>query len=256
MNDIKPENCYQVNSSNKDYLFVNRDNLLPKGYKPKDMVFLDKKKIQLAKKSQLLKITTDALYNMTDSAKKDNIKGFIVNSAYRTEKEQQQVFDDWLAVYKKKTKTYKAAYELTRLRVALPGRSEHQTGLSLDILSKNGKYSSTFYGTKEQKWLEKNCYKYGFIIRYPKDKTKQTFSMYEPWHIRYVGKTLSGFLVRENYCLEEFYQKMFEKKMIDSGSILFILLDEDAKVYLSRELKIKADLGYVSKGKNMLCINY
>lgn len=255
--DIKPDKNIQISSSNATFLFVNRNNPLPKGYKPSNMVYIDKNKIQLSKKSQTLKETANALYKMIDAAKKDKIKGFIVNSAYRNEAEQKEVFDSWLKVYKKQTKTYKEAYELTRLRVALPGTSEHQTGLSLDILCTSGKSSSTFLGTGQQKWLEKNCYKYGFIIRYPKDKTKQTFSMYEPWHIRYVGENLSKYLHDKNYCLEEFYTLLTKNSVVVSDSYFFMLINKNSKAYLDREITdIQIERGYVSKDKDMICLKF
>jgi D-alanyl-D-alanine carboxypeptidase len=257
LNSIKPINNTQISSTKATFLFVNRNNPLPKGYKPKEMVYIDKNKIQLSKKSQLLKVTADALYRMITAAKRDNIKGFIVNSAYRNEAEQKEVFNNWLKVYKKQTKTYKEAYELTRLRVALPGTSEHQTGLSLDILCTSGNNSSTFLGTRQQKWLENNCYKYGFIIRYQKDKTKQTFSMYEPWHIRYMGETLSKFLHDKNYCLEEFYALLSDNKAVVSGSYFFMLINKDRKVYLDYKItNVKIERGFVSKDKDLICLKF
>ncbi len=83
---------------------------------------------------------------------------------------------------------------------ARPGHSEHQTGLAMDINS----VKNSFADTAEGKWLAENCAKYGFILRYPKDKEPQTGYMYEPWHIRYLGKELAETVTSSGLCLEEF----------------------------------------------------
>ena len=70
---------------------------------------------------------------------------------------------------------------------ARPGHSEHQSGLAFDV----NQINDTFIGSPEAIWLEKNCYKYGFILRYPKDKTNETGYKYESWHFRYVGEELA-----------------------------------------------------------------
>ena len=78
---------------------------------------------------------------------------------------------------------------------AKPGHSEHQTGLTYDIVSENTDTNfKTFGKTKEGQWLKDNAYKYGFIIRYPKNKTHITGYQYEPWHIRYVGKDTKNYI--------------------------------------------------------------
>ena len=84
----------------------------------------------------------------------------------------------------------------TDLVSAKPGSSEHQTGLTLDVSSESVgcALEESFGDTSDGKWLAKNCHKYGFIIRYPKDKTKITGYSYEPWHIRYVGRKLATYL--------------------------------------------------------------
>lgn len=76
--------------------------------------------------------------------------------------------------------------------------SEHQTGLAVDINSEDGMDSALLYN-----WLEENSYKYGFILRYPKDKIYITGIGYEAWHFRYVGKQNAEIMTRENFCLEE-----------------------------------------------------
>ncbi len=84
---------------------------------------------------------------------------------------------------------------------ARPGHSEHQSGLAIDL----NEISSAFANTKEGKWVEENCHKYGFILRYPKGKEAQTGYMYEPWHIRYVGVDTATAIYNSGLCLEEYF---------------------------------------------------
>ena len=83
---------------------------------------------------------------------------------------------------------------------AKPGESEHQTGLSFDV----GKVDSSFANTKEAKWIDENAYLYGFIVRYPKNKTNITGYIYEPWHIRYLGKKTAKMVYESKLTLEEY----------------------------------------------------
>ena len=92
---------------------------------------------------------------------------------------------------------------------AMPGHSEHQLGLSIDISNESigCDLIEEFADSPEGIWLQNNCYKYGFIIRYPKDKEHITGYPYEPWHIRYVGKELAEELTRLNVTMEEYFHK-------------------------------------------------
>ena len=83
---------------------------------------------------------------------------------------------------------------------ARPGHSEHQTGLAFDLNS----IDVSFADTKEGKWILRNCYKYGFIIRYPADKEDITGYKWEPWHIRYLGKETAQSVYDSGLCLEEY----------------------------------------------------
>lgn len=87
--------------------------------------------------------------------------------------------------------------------VAIPDTSEHQLGLSVDINANTDKCSSE----KVYQWLDENAYKYGFVKRYPEDKTDITGISNEPWHYRYVGTTVAKIMKEENLCLEEYLEK-------------------------------------------------
>lgn len=213
---------------NNNLLFVNRDNLLPEGYQPKNLVNLDKNKIILSNSIQkLLPMTVDALYTMIGQARKEGIEGYISDSTYRDFNKQKYLYDRRVAINKKLK--VKDPYLESQKRVALPGASEHQTGLALDIYSTNGYSVDSFGYTAQSKWLKNNSWKFGFIVRYPEDKQSLTYTMYEPWHIRYVGYPYSAMLYKENICLEEFmgYMQKNGTKIFtqDKKNYLLIYLD-------------------------------
>ena len=89
---------------------------------------------------------------------------------------------------------------------ARAGYSEHQTGLAVDIYNKVLPYTS-FEETEEFTWMQENAYKYGFILRFPKDKTNITGYQYESWHYRYVGKEVAKEIHENNLTLEEYLAK-------------------------------------------------
>lgn len=121
--------------------------------------------------------TKNAFNEMQAAAKLDNIN-LVIKSGYRSYKTQKNTYN----YYVKRDGTKKADTYSAR-----PGHSEHQTGMAIDLNIVN----DTFHNTKEAKWLSNNCYKYGFILRYPSGKTNETGYKYESWHFRYVGVDLA-----------------------------------------------------------------
>jgi len=173
---------YEVKKENGIYyidniLIANKTYNLPSSYAP----------------GGLLKIFTSNFNNMKNDASKEGINLNII-SGYRSYSSQNYIYNNYVKKDgKNKADTYSAR----------PGHSEHQTGLAADI---NSLYTS-FINTKEGKWLNENCHKYGFIIRYPKGKEEITGYIYEPWHIRYVGVELSTKLYNNGnwISLEEYF---------------------------------------------------
>ena len=103
-----------------------------------------------------------------------------------------------------------SAYRDTALSVALPGTSEHGLGLALDLISNQyTELDEKQAETKEAKWLEENCYKYGFILRYPPEKTAETGIIYEPWHYRYVGEDDAKKIMESGMTLEEYLEESY-----------------------------------------------
>ena len=89
--------------------------------------------------------------------------------------------------------------------VAVPGTSEHQTGLACDITDQYYEFKdSSLENTALYQWMSQHCQEYGFIVRYPKDKEDVTGIIYEPWHFRYVGVEAATYIMEHGLCLEEF----------------------------------------------------
>ncbi len=121
-------------------------------------------------------------------------------SGYRSYERQKEIY---------KKSIQKNGIEHAEQYSAKPGHSEHQTGLAMDISSETVRYEldEIFSKTKEYQWLVRNCWKEGFIIRYPKGKEKITGYAFEPWHIRYVGREEAEIIMRCNITLEEFVRR-------------------------------------------------
>ena len=132
-------------------------------------------------------------------------------SAYRSVERQERVFGDSMKDRVKDGMSYWEAYEETSLNVALPGKSEHALGLALDLISNQySELDEKQQTTAESKWLAENCYKYGFILRYPPEKTNITGIVYEPWHYRYVGEEHAAKITERGITLEEYVQEYYE----------------------------------------------
>ena len=177
-------------------LLLNRKYKLPDGYVPK---------LAEAVKGSGVKLdyrVAPHYQEMYNAAKKDGITLTPV-SGYRSYQRQKNNFDNQIKTYmnqgmNKVTATQKAA----EIRL-LPGTSEHNAGLAMDICS----LSTKFDQTKEFRWLQAHAHEYGFIMRYPKDKTNVTKITYEPWHYRYVGKDIAKQLKSSGQVLEEYLGK-------------------------------------------------
>lgn len=158
-------------------VLVNKLNSLPSDYVPKDLRGVNLPSVK--GKDQLRAVAASALEAMFKDAKS---AGHILyaRSGYRSYSRQSQIFYGYVEKYGRvKTETFSAP----------PGMSEHQTGLTMDISSKSVNFSlvERFGELPEGIWVKDNAWMYGFIIRYPKDKTAITKYSYEPWHLRYVG---------------------------------------------------------------------
>lgn len=139
------------------------------------------------------------LQEMFDDARAEGIYP-IVRSGFRTRQEQEEIYDDRMKEYQGQGMSEKEAMEETQLWVAVPGTSEHELGLAVDINA--DKIHSE--GAEVYTWLSENAYRYGFINRYPSDKTEVTGVANEPWHYRYVGVEAAAQIHEQGICLEEY----------------------------------------------------
>lgn len=180
-------------------VLVNKQNKLPEDYNPADLVYPDVRFIfsEKVEKRKMRQEAATALEQMFKAAENDSILLAGV-SAYRSHSTQITLFDR----YVKRDGLVKA-----RTYSAVPGTSEHETGLAIDVSGSEGKCAAAdcFADTKEAIWLEEHAHEYGFIIRYLKGKEEITGYQYEPWHLRYVGKELAAELAESGETLEEYF---------------------------------------------------
>lgn len=180
-------------------VLINKQFALPDDYEPKDLVYPDVRftfKEQIEKR-MMRKEAAKALEELFAGAEKDGIYLAGV-SAYRSHSTQTSLFNRYVA---------KDGEEVAKTYSAVPGHSEHETGLAIDVSGSDGKCAaeSCFGDTKEAAWLADHATEYGFIIRYPEGKEDITGYKYEPWHLRYVGKEISTDIGERNITLEEYY---------------------------------------------------
>lgn len=180
-------------------VLLNKQNKLPEGYNPTDLVYPDVRFIfsEKVEKRKMRQEAASALEQMFKAAEDDGILLAGV-SAYRSHNTQKALFDR----YTKRDGLVKA-----KTYSAVPGTSEHETGLAIDISGSEGKCAAAdcFADTKEALWLEEHAHEHGFIIRYLKGKEEITGYQYEPWHLRYVGKDLAAELAKSGETLEEYF---------------------------------------------------
>lgn len=202
----EPEEKEDSNIDNKWAMFlVNKNNPLPLDYDSRietTMIFESWREYYLDSRA--------AVYfeQMLEAAKEDGIDLLVV-SAYRTIEYQKQNFDNSVKERVDKGMSYDDAYADTLAEVALPGESEHNAGLALDIMCAEytGMDDDGFENTDAFRWLDEHAAEYGFILRYPKGKQEVTGIIYEPWHYRFVGVYYANEIKESGLCLEEYFDE-------------------------------------------------
>lgn len=178
---------------------INKERTLPDGYIPADLVYPNapfsfRERIE---KRMLRRDAAEALERLFAAAALDGIR-LVGISGYRS-------FTTQRAIFARQVRT-KGEAEAARVS-AYPGRSEHQTGLAIDLSSASANYAldARFGHSTEGRWLARNAPRFGFIIRYPEGREAVTGYIHEPWHIRYVGVELAGEIIASGHTLEEFF---------------------------------------------------
>lgn len=150
----------------------------------------------------------DSLLAMMQAAYEEDGIILGVCSPYRDLNWQKVLFNRKIKLYMKKGMSYMDAYALSSQTVTVPGASEHQIGLAVDMVSDTyQELDAGFADTEAGIWLKEHCSEYGFILRYPEGKEGITGIEFEPWHFRYVGKDAARIIMEEELCLEEFWDK-------------------------------------------------
>lgn len=148
-----------------------------------------------------------AMREMIQAAKEDGVE-LMLCSAYRSVEKQQQLFDRSQQAYMAQGMSEEEAYAKTATETAIPGTSEHQTGLAADIVTPIYQMlDAGFADTPAGQWLSEHAAEYGFVLRYPQDKQEVTGIIYESWHYRFVGKTHAKLMKESGLCLEEYLQQ-------------------------------------------------
>lgn len=178
-------------------VLINKQNPVDKDYKPDDLTSI---KYYASNRSEagryMRKEAADQFHKLVEAAASEGYE-LVMTTAYRSYGFQQILWNNYVA-----NEGEAAASRFS----AKPGQSEHQSGLAVDVSAPSVDYALTesFGKTEEGIWLAQNAYKFGFIIRFPEGKESITGYLYEPWHIRYVGKPVAAEIYAKGLTLEEY----------------------------------------------------
>lgn len=191
----------QLNREQSDLLvLVNKDHPLSEDYDVK-MKTLDHSDKVAAE------VIIQDLKNMLADGTGEGLR-FCIASAYRSAERQQEILDQDIKKLTDKGMTEEEAYIQATRTVMPAGYSEHETGLAVDIVAlSNQLLDDSQENTPETQWLHDNCDQYGFILRYPKEKTEITGIDYESWHYRYVGKEAAAYMKKHDLTFEEYLEE-------------------------------------------------
>ena len=190
----------ETDTSLNEAMLVNKFNYLPTNYND-NLDIVDIKNWYAFGERKIIKTVYEKYIEMYNDAKKEGLN-LVISSAYRTNSEQEQIYKE-----RKDSK----GLEYADSYAARPLYSEHQTGLALDIFTPEYPTIESFENSNEYKWLIDNSYKYGFILRYPKDKEYLTGYKYESWHFRYLGIDLAKKVYESGLTYDEYYAYYIEK---------------------------------------------
>lgn len=194
------ENSFVISNPDDMLCIVNKKYNLASNYAPQDLVTVEIP-FSPGRTDDVKQMRSDASAALTELYKAAEAQGYMLYGAsgYRS-------YNTQMVLFNKSVESKGSISEANKLN-ALPGQSEHQLGLAMDFTLEELNYtlSSDFGETEVGIWLRENCHKYGFIIRYPKEKESITGYSYEPWHCRYVGKKAAEYIYENDLTLEEFY---------------------------------------------------
>lgn len=198
---------FENTSSERDeyLILVNSGNPLDKNYVPSDLVDIKSTRADGREVQKMRKAASVALESMIEEMKRLGVydENLTVTSGYRSFEYQKYLFDTYVKNRTDSGMSYDEAYKDVSKTTALPGCSEHQSGLCVDFHNKS--YANvSFAETEQYKWIEKSAHSFGFIVRYPSGKENITGISFEPWHLRYVGEKNATKMYENSLCLEEY----------------------------------------------------
>lgn len=192
----KVTRTYQILDPSSYTTLIKKGFQIASDYVPDDLVTPELPFSPECNNKQLRKDAANALKEMYQDALKEDLH-LAINSAYRSYQQQKDIYNEYHQKYDDVT---------ANGLVAIPGSSEHQLGLGVDLTSQSvidGTWR--FFGdTKEYKWVVDNAYQYGYILRYPSHQSTITGTANEPWHFRYVGKDIAKIMHQKNWILEDY----------------------------------------------------
>ncbi len=189
------------NTKPENLLLVNNNNQLPKSYVPTTLVKVPSTQMSLDKDA------AEALQNMMSALYKETKSRLKILSCYRSYNYQKSLYTS--KVNRLRYKYGEEADAVAQRTVALPGTSEHQSGLAVDVSADNS-LTQGFDETIQGKWIKDNCYRFGFIVRYPEGKYDITGKDYEPWHLRFIGEKHAQIMYDSNMTLEEYIEYLLK----------------------------------------------
>ncbi len=197
----KAQKIYEENK--EDLVLVNVDHKLDKEYEA-SLRSICGGRLQVS--DRMYRSLVDMLAAASDAGHQ-----YWIASAWRSREKQQKLVDEDVRKLMDQGMSREKALEETYRETMPAGHSEHETGLALDILcSGNMQMNRLQQGEPGNKWLCKNSWRYGFVLRYPEEKEKITGIRYEPWHFRYVGKKAAAYMKENDLTLEEFWDRVDE----------------------------------------------
>ena len=193
----RDDRAYTIEDPSNLLILIKNGFSVPSDYTPSDL--RDVNIPYESETGQLRDEAATALENMYNDGLKEGYS-IAIKSSYRSYDTQQAIYNEYFAMY---DADYAASL------VSIPGSSEHQCGLSVDLTSQSvmdGSYA-TFGETPDYNWVEQNAYQYGFILRFPENEGSKTGATNEPWHFRYVGKEAAKEIYEKGWVLEDYIEK-------------------------------------------------
>ncbi|MDY6302386.1 MAG: M15 family metallopeptidase [Bacteroidales bacterium] len=180
-------------TSKGQLMLVNGRHYLDENYQPDSLATFNK--TYCYEEQRALPVVVDAFMAMQQACKEQTSAQLMVNSAHRSYQQQ-------ISMHKRSAKGY----------AAHAGYSEHQTGLAIDVTSREHPMRWPFDKSEECAWMHAHCHEYGFILRYPKRQSLIFGFAYEPWHLRYVGPEVARRIHDEDITFDEYYAFYLDKK--------------------------------------------